>query len=271
MLLAHEVHDGKKTVTLLAAFATMCLMSSAIYLINDICDKAADRNHPVKKFRPIASGALSTISALIAATILMSAGLTAANILVSTPFALILAGYGIATIAYSLKLKHLPVIDVIVLSFFYTIRLIAGGAAVNVPVSPWLLAFSWFFFLSLAFVKRFVDLNVRAASDAGNQAGFDYRLSDGPLVRTAGITSGFLSVLVFLLYVTMSEQVKALYANDLWLWMVAPVLVYWLIRIWLLADRGKIESDPVAFAIKDGASWMTAGVIGGLMVLGAVT
>jgi hypothetical protein len=114
-------------------------------------------------------------------------------------------------------------------------------------------------------------LNVRAASDAGNQAGFDYRLSDGPLVRTAGITSGFLSVLVFLLYVTMSEQVKALYANDLWLWMVAPVLVYWLIRIWLLADRGKIESDPVAFAIKDGASWMTAGVIGGLMVLGAVT
>lgn len=269
LVLAHEVNDGKKTRTLLAAFALMCILSSAIYLINDICDKTADKRHPVKRLRPIASGALSVNTAAVTAAVLLFAGLGTAFGLMDRMFAVILAGYVLLTIAYSLKLKHLLAIDVITLSFFYTLRLLAGGAAADVLVSPWLLAFSWFFFLSLAFVKRFVDLQIRGASDTENQADRDYGATDRSLVQTAGLTSGFLSVLVFLLYVAMSEQVKTLYANSLWLWIVAPVLVYWLMRIWLLAGRGKIDSDPIAFALKDGASWVSAGVVGVLMVLGA--
>jgi 4-hydroxybenzoate polyprenyltransferase len=270
ILLAHEVSDPKKFLLLIIGFVCLCFTASGLYLINDIFDREADRRHPVKKTRPIASGSLKPQAAIVCSTVLVGGSLAGAFAFVTPLFAGLLLGYVLLTIGYSAILKRLLVIDVLVLSLFYTVRLIAGGAAVDVPVSPWLLAFSWFFFLSLAFVKRFVEVTLPAGEPAKPGTGRGYVPGDGTMLQIAGLASGFMSVLVFLLYVTSSDQVQALYHNPLWLWMVAPVFVYWLVRTWLLAQRNLMNSDPVVFALKDPPSWVAAGIVGLLLLLGAV-
>ena len=271
LLLAHEIDNPKKFLSLGCAFLLMCLGASGTYLLNDVLDLEADRLHPVKKSRPVASGALPAGAALAAAFMLIGTGLGASLWFVGGQFTLMFGLYTLLTIAYSLWLKRLLIVDVIALSFFYTLRLLIGGTAVSVPVSPWLLACSWFFFLSLAFVKRFVEIRVCEELEGQTANGRSYLHGDLLLIQVAGIACGLSSVLVLLLYIATSDQVKILYANPLWLWMIAPLLVYWLMRTWFLAERNKMDPDPVSFAIKDGASWGTAALIGALLVLGSVT
>lgn len=271
ILLAHDISHIDKYLTLMIAFACTCLAASGVYIVNDLLDREADRAHPVKKNRPIASGSVRADVAAFAAVILLGAGMGGAFVLLNVKFALILLFYVFLTTAYSFKLKKLLVIDVITLSFFYTLRILSGGVAVDVPVSPWLLGFSWFFFLSLAFLKRYIELKGCEAPDGECLKGRSYTSHDSIILPIAGISSGLLSVLVFLLYITTSDQMQALYSNPLWLWMVTPVLVYWLMRPWFLAERNGIDCDPVTFALTDVPSWIAAVITGILLVLGAVT
>jgi 4-hydroxybenzoate polyprenyltransferase len=183
----------------------------------------------------------------------------------------LLAGYAALSLSYTVALKRFLMVDVIILSFFYSLRIIIGGIAARVSLSPWFLAFSFFFFLSLAFVKRYTELRLLQDTSGEKLSGRGYGSHDTGLLPIAGISSGLLSILVFLLYIATSEQVKTLYSNALWLWMIAPLFVYWLMRTWFLAVRGTVHSDPVTFAIKDPPSWITAALIGLLLLLGAVT
>ncbi|MBN1128758.1 MAG: UbiA family prenyltransferase [Chitinispirillaceae bacterium] len=270
IVLAHEFTDHAKVSVLCAAFGIMCLLSSAMYLLNDLLDRESDRAHPVKKNRPFASGALSTWTGVIAAGLFTVIAFAASTLWVNDRFTIVLGIYTVAVLLYSLVFKRWLMIDVIFLSLFYAVRLFAGGVAVHIPVSPWLLAFSCFFFLSLAFVKRFVELQLYQSRTDEEIKGRFYRPGDSALVQTAGITSGFLSVLVFLLYIANSKEVNAFYPNPLWLWMIAPLFIYWIMRVWFLAERKKIHSDPVTFAIKDGASWATAVLTGVFLTLGSI-
>ncbi len=270
-VMAHQIRSGAKYPTLLIIFGCMCLTASGIYLINDLFDREADRRHPDKRNRPIASGAISPIFAWCAAGAMLVVSLGIAVRFVGPLPAALLAGYAALSLSYTLALKRLLMVDVIVLSFFYSLRIIIGGIAVNVPISPWFLAFSFFFFLSLAFVKRYTELRLLSPGTEERLGGRGYGASDTVLLPIAGISSGLLGILVFLLYISASEQVKALYSNPLWLWMIAPLFVYWLMRIWFLAARGIMHSDPVTFAIKDLPSWCTAALIGLLLLLGSVT
>ncbi|MGA3052293.1 MAG: UbiA family prenyltransferase [Chitinispirillaceae bacterium] len=270
-VLAHQIRSGEKYPILLIIFTCMCLTASATYLINDLFDRKADRRHPDKKNRSIASGALSPIVAWCAAGIMFFASLAAAARLVGTLPAALLACYAALSLLYTVALKRLLMVDVIVLSFFYSLRIIIGGVAVSVAISPWFLAFSFFFFLSLAFVKRYTELRLLGAGAGEMLSRRGYGPPDAELLPIAGISSGLLSILVFLLYIATSEQVKTLYSNSLWLWMIAPLFVYWLMRTWFLAVRGVVHSDPVTFAIKDPPSWITAVFIGILLLLGSVT
>ena len=267
MALAHEIGTIGKYQALCLAFVSLCLVSSAVYLINDIFDVKADRLHPVKKQRPIASGALSTRAGIVGAGILLCAGFGTAFGFMELRFSIMLLAYALLTVIYSVALKRFLLVDVIVLSFFYTLRLLLGGLAGDVLLTPWFLAFSWFFFLSLAFVKRFVELKTCAAAEGPKHYGRGYVADDSQMLQIAGIASGLLSVLVFLLYIASSDQAKALYKNPQWLWLVAPVLVYWIMRTWLLAQRDRIDCDPVTFALKDPPSWLSLMAAAGLLVL----
>jgi 4-hydroxybenzoate polyprenyltransferase len=270
-VMAHQLRSGGKYLVLLVAFACMCLTASAIYLFNDLFDREADRRHPDKKDRPLASGALSPALAWCAACLMLVASLTVAVRCIGPLPAALLAGYGILSLSYTVALKRFLMVDVIVLSFFYSLRIIIGGVAAKVAVSPWFLAFSFFFFLSLAFVKRYTELRLLGVGEGERLAGRGYGARDADLLPIAGISSGLLSILVFLLYIATSEQVKELYSNPLWLWMIAPLIVYWLMRTWFLAVRGIMHSDPVTFAITDLPSWITAALVGLLLFLGSVT
>jgi 4-hydroxybenzoate polyprenyltransferase len=270
IILAHKISDISKLSVLITSFGIICMLSSSMYLINDLLDRESDRRHPVKKMRPLASGALSPWSGMIAAGMLVILSFTASIMLINDRFTLVMIIYSVSVLLYSLIFKHWLMIDVILLSFFYALRIFAGGVAVDIPVSPWFLAFSSFLFFSLAFVKRYVELQLHKSRPSEEVKGRFYRFEDRPMVQTAGITSGFLSVLVFLLYIANSREVNAFYPHPLWLWMIAPLLIYWLMRIWFLAERKKIDSDPVSFAIKDGASWVTAVLIGLFFTLGSI-
>jgi len=181
--------------------------------------------------------------------------------------------YAISTTAYSLRLKRMVLVDVIVLSGLYTIRILAGSAASGVPVSPWLAAFSIFFFLSLAFVKRFSELEgLRMRSEAGSALavkGRGYRVSDLEQLRSFGTSSGYASVLVFLLYIGNLDAAAKLYVHTTRLWLLVPVLLLWLSRLWLLASRGELHEDPVVYAITDKRS-LLLGVIVVAIVLSAL-
>ncbi|MBN2035437.1 MAG: UbiA family prenyltransferase [Chitinispirillaceae bacterium] len=271
LVLAHKLNDPASFTTLLVAFCLMSMASSAMYLINDLFDREADRKHPVKKNRPFASGAFSVRTGIVIAGVLLIAAFAASMVFLPDRFTLILTLYIVCVLLYSLVFKHWLMIDVILLSLFYGLRIFAGGVAVDIPVSPWLLAFSSFFFLSLAFVKRYVELQLHEAKPSEVVQGRYYRFDDRHLVQTAGITSGFLSVLVFLLYIANSKEVSEFYPHPMWLWMIAPLFIYWLMRFWFLAERKKIHSDPVTFAIKDGASWATVGFCILFLTLGSIS
>jgi 4-hydroxybenzoate polyprenyltransferase len=217
----------------------------------------------VKRRRPLAAGDLRIETAVALIPLLVIAAAAAAWLL-PWEFGVLLGSYVAANLAYSLGLKRLALLDVFVLAGLYTLRILAGAAAIQVPVSHWLLAFSMFAFLSLAFAKRFVEVaNVAARAEAG-VAGRGYLAGDGQILGMLGAASGYLSVLVFALYIT-SREVVALYSSPAILWFAVPLLLYWISRVWLLAHRGVLNEDPVVFALRDRASYAT-----GLLILLAV-
>jgi 4-hydroxybenzoate polyprenyltransferase len=286
VLLAH-VRAAGPIVSAFLAFLSFGLAASATYIVNDLLDIEADRHHPRKRRRPFAAGDLSPIAGVATALIFFALSLIVAMLLPRAMAALSpqfswdgqgkfvqwLVFYVIATTAYSLRLKRMVLVDVIVLSGLYTIRILAGSAAAGVPVSPWLAAFSIFFFLSLAFVKRFSELESLGIHDEALGAiavkGRGYRVSDLEQLRSFGTSSGYGSVLVFLLYIGNLDAAAKLYVHTTRLWLLVPVLLLWLSRLWLLASRGELQEDPMVYAITDKRS-LLLGVIVVAIVLSAL-
>lgn len=249
---AHKILDGDAMLRGLATFVAFGLCASSVYLLNDLSDLEADRLHRTKRNRPLAAGHLSIPLAAAMMPLLLGAGLLLAG-LIATPLLVLLACYLAVNLGYTFKLKRLVVVDVIALAGLYTLRIFAGSAGTGIPVSPWLLAFSMFFFLSLALVKRGSELFVLKQQGAEKIKGRGYLVGDLDLVRSLGSSSGYLAVLVLALYI-QSEDVRSLYANPQWLWLICPLVLFWISRVWLLAHRGELHDDPVVFAVRDRVS-----------------
>lgn len=257
-LAAHQVGDAATLAVLLLAFLSFGLCASGTYLFNDLLDLESDRLHPRKRLRPLASGRIAIADGIAAALALLAAGLGLA-VLISPGFLLCLLCYLLLTGSYSWWLKRVVVLDCIILSMLYTLRIVAGAAALQMGLSFWLLAFSVFLFLSLAFVKRYAEIGVQVLEGREVLHGRGYQTSDGPVVQTLGIAAGFAAAMVFSLYLN-SEQILLLYATPEIVWGAVVVLVYWISWMWLQAHRGQMHDDPLVFAIKDRAS-LAAGTV----------
>jgi 4-hydroxybenzoate polyprenyltransferase len=255
LLLAHKIFDAHRLLLTILVFFSFSFLASGGYVINDCFDLEADRIHAVKRYRPIAYGSFPIWLALAVASALVVGSLAVAWSVFDAECALVLTLYFVCSILYTHFLKHIPVLDVLILAGLYTLRVLAGGVSAHVPLSPWFLGFSMFFFLSLAFAKRFSEMfaNVPEKELLRNRRG--YRASDCNLFRSVGPTSGYISALIFALYISGSE-VTALYRHPQYLWLIGPILLYWITRVWLLAERGEMHSDPVVFAIRDKTSYV---------------
>jgi 4-hydroxybenzoate polyprenyltransferase len=235
-----------------AAFFCFSFMASANYLVNDMLDIDSDRRHPAKRLRPFAAGDLPVTSGAVLAFVLMAASLAIVPWL-PHQFALWLGIYIVSTMAYSLYLKRIALVDVLMLSGLYTLRLLAGGAATGTEISHWLAGFSIFLFLSLAMVKRFSELENMRERGVTATHGRGYIADDIEQIRAFGTSSATAAVVVFSLYISRPD-VTGLYAHAGRLWLIVPLMLFWLYRVWLLGSRGEMDEDPVIFALRDRVS-----------------
>jgi 4-hydroxybenzoate polyprenyltransferase len=269
LVFAHQISDPSKVTITLIGFILFGLCASATYIWNDLRDLIHDRKHPSKKNRPIASGALTVRSAVFLSMGLLFLGIAGAYLLSNSMFLALILGYVVITTLYSFYLKQAVIFDVLILSGLYTYRMFLGASLTDISLSPWLLAFSMFFFLSLAFVKRYAELLKMPTGGGEKLAGRGYMPQDIGLVQVFGVSSGLTAVLIFALYIN-SAVVKDMYESPELLWLVCPVLIYWIARIWFLAGRGHLQEDPVVFALKDIRSIAIGVVCIALVVLAAM-
>jgi 4-hydroxybenzoate polyprenyltransferase len=249
-------------ITALTAAIAFSLCASVAYMLNDILDVEADRVHSSKRHRPIASGAISPTQAGYAMSLAFVAALAIAAS-ISLEFFGVLLGYFVLTTLYSFWLKRIAIVDVVVLASLYCVRVIGGAVAIDVVVSEWLLAFSLFIFMSLALVKRYVELDGQPKD--GLLAARDYRATDKPMIAILAGASGFNAAVIYTLYIS-SETVRSLYSHPQLLWVGCPVLMYWIGRVMLFAQRGLIHDDPIVFALKDRVSWAILAAFGSIML-----
>lgn len=258
LIATHRFLIAGDDLLVVVGFISFCLVASAIYLINDLSDISHDRLHKTKVNRPLASGALAIPIAWISWPILLFAGFALSVLILPPTFSLILAGYLFLTTAYSLGLKRIAILDVVVLAALYTLRIIAGAFAISAPPSFWILTFSLFFFLSLALMKRFSELyELRIAQNNSSIGGRGYSHQDIDLVFGLGLGSGLISVLVFMFYVH-DPAIENLYSAPILLWLTGPLLLIWISRAWLIAHRGQMHEDPIVFALRDVPSYLIA-------------
>lgn len=264
ILLAHLFTVPSALLDTLVAFFAFGFCASSVYLLNDLLDLPSDRRHPRKRFRPFASGALPAAKGvLVAAALLVGSAVLAVQV---TPlFVGVLAFYYVTTLAYSFKFKRYALIDVMLLAGLYTLRIIAGSAAAGVPLSFWLLAFSIFLFLSLGIIKRYTELALMEESPGKTLHGRGYGREDMALLLGLGASAGFVAVLVLALYINSPES-TSLYRHPKTLWMLCPLMLYWVSMVWLRCTRGEMHDDPIVFAIKDRVS-LTIGAIGALILV----
>lgn len=256
-------HDGSPASWLAAllAFVSFSLVASSVYVLNDLLDLSADRSHPRKRNRPLASGALPLDHGTLMVPALLLGGLFFCLLAGRLEFLLVMALYYVVTLAYSLGLKRKPVVDICTLAGLYTLRIFAGGAATGLPISEWLLAFSIFFFFSLAAVKRQGELVDAVNSGRDKAAGRGYEGEDRLIVSMMAIAAGYVAVLVMALYLD-TPIVRDLYRNPVYLWGICPILLYWISRMVMIAHRGRMDDDPIVFAVKDRTSrWCGAAAL----------
>lgn len=256
---------------LVGGLAAFCLVASALYLLNDLADLPHDRRHPDRRSRPLAAGGLSIPAAL--ATIVLFVG-AAAALALSLPaeFARLLAAYAVLNVSYSVWLKRRLIVDVVLLAGLYTIRIVAGAALAEIPLTGWFLAFSVFLFLSLGVLKRCSALVATEGEDAATRTaeedpgaswrrsltlpGRAYLMTDLPMLRSAGLGSGLVAGLVYCLYI--AGPVSSVYGHPQLLWVGLPLYLYWIVRIWVLAGRNAVREDPVLFVLRDRPSYLVA-------------
>lgn len=268
LLAAHRLTGVDDWLAVLMAFVSFSLCASSVYIANDLLDLDSDRTHPRKRLRPFAAGSLSILHGVgLAPVLLLLSALVGTQ--VSTGFLGWLAVYFLVTCAYSMGLKRLIVIDCLALALLYTLRIVAGAAAVDLDLSFWLLAFSVFLFLSLAFVKRYAELEVQILKGKVKAHGRGYYTTDAPLVQGMGLSSGYAAAMVLALYLN-SEAVTRLYRTPEVIWGAVPVLLFWVNWMWVKAHRGQMHDDPLVFAVKDPASILAGVVFGLVLFIGSV-
>lgn len=262
---AHQFGDHASWVALSLAFLSFSLCASTVYIVNDLLDLESDRLHPRKRARPFAAGMIPVRQGVLAAPVLLAAS-AAIGLQVGGDFMPWLAVYFLLTCLYSLLLKRLALVDCLTLALLYTLRLVAGAAAAGLALSFWLLAFSTFLFLSLAFVKRYAELLVQAAGARDRAPGRGYFTADTPLVQAFGVAAGYGSAVVLALYLN-SDAVVTLYRQPEIAGAAVPVLVFWISWVWLQAHRGRMSDDPLVFALTDPASIAACLVFGAVLLL----
>ena len=268
LLAAHAITDFAVWPSMLVALASFSLCASSVYIANDLLDLESDRQHPRKRFRPFASGLVPASYGVVLAPLLLIVALALAAIVNHVFFAWLVC-YFVVTCTYSWMLKRQPIVDCLTLAMLYTLRIIAGAAAASLALSFWLLAFAVFLFLSLAFVKRYAELELQSAHGRQKAHGRGYYTTDAPLVQSLGVTSGYASVVVLALYLN-SDKIIELYRAPEVIWGTVPVLLFWIGWMWMQAHRGKMHDDPLVFAVKDQASQLAGLVFGIVLVIGAV-
>ena len=270
LLAAQHFDNLASDIQSLIAFGVFGLTASSVYLLNDLVDVADDRHHHRKQHRPFAAGNLSLVIGWVIWPLLLVISFGLTWFLLPPAFIVVLAVYFALTVAYSLRLKQTAIIDVLTLAGLYTLRIIAGAAAISVPLSFWLLTFSMFIFLSLAYIKRFSELkSARQANLDGPLRGRGYEHQDLELVSTMGIASGYLAVLVLALYI-QDSRTSELYHAPQFIWLACPILLFWISRAWLITHRGQMHDDPIVFAIKDRMSWLVGISFLGVFVLARI-
>jgi 4-hydroxybenzoate polyprenyltransferase len=265
-LLAMKWGDPAVLLACVLAFPLLGLMASGTYIANDLLDLKADRNHPSKRLRPLASGQIKLWQGFLAAPVLILTGLLGAA-MISAAFAATMASYLIVTFTYSLKLKRIALADTMALAFLYTLRLVMGGVLADVGLSQWLLVFSMFLFVSLSLAKRHVEVARRAAEGERRLTHRGYRAEDAALTLGLGLATATASPLILVLYIIESAWPSGVYSLPDALWVAPVILSMWLMRLWLLANRGELDDDPVVFAIRDRQSV----VMGMCLALGFAT
>jgi 4-hydroxybenzoate polyprenyltransferase len=254
LLASHRIMEAQLLWSGLLAFISFGACASSVYLLNDLLDLPDDRQHPTKRNRPLAAGTLPILHALFLIPILLLGAFGLALSLLPTQFTTALAAYYILTLAYSLWLKRVVILDVVILAILYTLRVVAGAAAMTLMATFWILAFCVFIFLSLAFVKRYTELcDARQKGKIEKASGRGYYPSDFELLASLGGASGYISVLVLALYINDADS-ASLYRSPEWMWASVPTLLFWLSRVWLLAHRGQMHDDPIVFALRDNVS-----------------
>lgn len=254
ILMAHKIFDLESIINCIVGFFAFSFLASAVYVLNDLCDIKADRQHPIKRKRPFAAGFLAVEHGLLMIPLLMLVSFILASQL-PLLFGLTLVGYLAINIAYSFRFKKIHSFDVVLLATMYSVRIFAGGAASGVWVSDWLLAFSTFFFFGLAILKRFTEVSKMVARRTVSGRG--YLTDDKQALLALGVSGSMLSTMILALYLN-SPQVAKLYSQPQHLWLVLPIILFWIARLWIQASRNEIDSDPVVFALKDKVSYVVA-------------
>lgn len=250
---AHQLGDLALLARVAMAFAAFSLCASGLYLLNDLFDLEADRSHPSKRRRPLASGKMTRTTAFaLIAVMWLGAALVAAQL--GMAFSGVLAAYVLLMIAYSVRLKHVVLLDALLLAAGYSARIAAGAVAVAILPSTWLIAFSLFLFYSLALIKRYAELTHNRDRQGPSAHARGYEAVDLPIVATLGIASGYLAVLVLAMYLTSGRTPSPLYSQPVFIGLTAVLLLYWISYLWLVANRGHMPEDPVLFALRDSRS-----------------
>jgi 4-hydroxybenzoate polyprenyltransferase len=254
LLLAHQLFRTEKLVAAAVAFAAFSFCASSFYVLNDLLDIEPDRAHPRKKSRPFASGVLGVRDGLLLMVLAATASVACAWFLPVSARRL-LAIYAVVNLCYSARLKQFLFLDAIVLAFLYTLRLLVGGRATHIEISVWTLAFSIFFFLGLALLKRLTELATGKNQVLAAESRRAYTASDIAPLNSFASSALYLSVLIAFLYIN-SPDVAKLYRRPEALWFVSLPLLYWIGRLLMLANRGLMSDDPIVFAFKDPASYL---------------
>jgi 4-hydroxybenzoate polyprenyltransferase/phosphoserine phosphatase len=268
LVAAHQLSNSTALSALLLAFIAFSLCASSVYILNDLLDIDSDRAHPHKKHRPFASGLVPISYGVVLAPLLLIASFAIAA-WVPHVFVYWLIGYFVLTCAYSWRLKSWVLVDCLILAVLYTLRVIAGAAAASIFLSFWILAFSVFLFLSLAFVKRYAELMIAQLSGKDKAMGRGYLTTDAPLIQALGVGAAYASVVVLALYLN-SDAVRRLYQTPEIVWGAVLVVLFWISWMWLQAHRGKMNDDPLVFAVKDKASLLAGAAFAGVLALGSV-
>ena len=263
---AHQFTDTANWVPLLLAFIAFSLCASSVYIANDLLDLESDRQHPRKRNRPFASGQVPAWQGVLVAPVLLLASAAVAWNVGGTFFAW-LAGYFVLTCVYSWLLKRIMLVDCLALAMLYTLRIVAGAAALSMQLSFWLLAFSVFLFLSLAYVKRYAELQVQILHGKKKAHGRGYYTTDAPLIQMLGVCAGYAALMVLALYLN-SETVLTLYRSPEFVWGAVPVMLFWVSWMWMQAHRGRMHDDPLVFAVKDKASLFAGACFAAVLAVG---